>query len=345
MFKSKIIIKKKFDTELKEKWYQLEKESQISFFQTYDWQEYWYNICGVNLDLYIILFYKNEELVSILPLNIKKSFLKILNWNGFPFSDYNQPILKTNYHLKLNDFKFIISQLREIVKFDNIHFINNINPHYLDDTIKINNISYQLMFTRNEQQHNIIQKLKNKIKYEYRKLKINYNLEINLNPTKHEKKNILNFFITQKTKQLNRTNAWNYLNIKKYKNYINNLLDYNNKNITFSCLKIENKIISAHIGYVYNNIFYYIFPVYDNDYKKYSPGNILLCELLENCQTENFKSFDFTIGSEAYKTKLNNKSCEIIEYISSETILGYTYYFLIKLKIFLKKLIKKKYFK
>ncbi len=344
MFKSKIIIKKKFDTELKEKWYQLEKESQISFFQTYDWQEYWYNICGVNLDLYIILFYKNEELVSILPLNIKKSFLKILNWNGFPFSDYNQPILKTNYHLKLNDFKFIISQLREIVKFDNIHFINNINPHYLDDTIKINNISYQLMFTRNEQQHNIIQKLKNKIKYEYRKLKINYNLEINLNPTKHEKKNILNFFITQKTKQLNRTNAWNYLNIKKYKNYINNLLDYNNKNITFSCLKIENKIISAHIGYVYNNIFYYIFPVYDNDYKKYSPGNILLCELLENCQTENFKSFDFTIGSEAYKTKLNNKSCEIIEYISSETILGYTYYFLIKLKIFLKKLIKKKIF-
>ena len=344
MFKSKIIIKKKFDTELKEKWYQLEKESQISFFQTYDWQEYWYNICGVNLDLYIILFYKNEELVSILPLNIKKSFLKILNWNGFPFSDYNQPILKTNYHLKLNDFKFIISQLREIVKFDNIHFINNINPHYLDDTIKINNISYQLMFTRNEQQHNIIQKLKNKIKYEYRKLKINYNLEINLNPTKHEKKNILNFFITQKTKQLNRTNAWNYLNIKKYKNYINNLLDYNNKNITFSCLKIENKIISAHIGYVYNNIFYYIFPVYDNDYKKYSPGNILLCELLENCQTENFKSFDFTIGSEAYKTKLNNKSCEIIEYISSETILGYTYSFLIKLKIFLKKLIKKKIF-
>ena len=344
MFKSKIIIKKKFNNELKEKWYQLEKESQISFFQTYDWQEYWYNICGVNLDLYIILFYKNEELVSILPLNIKKSFLKILNWNGFPFSDYNQPILKTNYHLKLNDFKFIISQLREIVKFDNIHFINNINPHYLDDTIKINNISYQLMFTRNEQQHNIIQKLKNKIKYEYRKLKINYNLEINLNPTKHEKKNILNFFIIKKTKQLNRTNAWNYLNIKKYKNYINNLLDYNNKNITFSCLKIENKIISAHIGYVYNNIFYYIFPVYDNDYKKYSPGNILLCELLENCQTENFKSFDFTIGSEAYKTKLNNKSCEIIEYISSETILGYTYYFLIKLKIFLKKLIKKKIF-
>ena len=290
------------------------------------------------------MFYKNDELVSILPLNIKKSFLKILNWNGFPFSDYNQPILKTNYHLKLNDFKFIISQLREIIKFDNIHFINSINPHYLDDTIKINNISYQLMFTRNEQQHNIIQKLKNKIKYEYRKLKVNYNLEINLNPTKHEKKNILNFFITQKTKQLNRTNAWNYLNIDRYKNYINNLLDYNSKNITFSCLKIENKIISAHIGYVYNNVFYYIFPVYDSDYKKYSPGNILLCKLLENCQTENFKSFDFTIGSEAYKRKLNNKSCEIIEYITSETILGYTYYFLIKLKIFLKKLIKKKIF-
>ncbi len=345
MFKNEIIIKKKFDIELKEKWYQLEKNSQISFFQTYDWQEYWFNKCGGNLDLYIILFYKNEELISILPLNIKKkSFLKILNWNGFPFSDYNQPLLKKNYHLKLNDFKFIISQLRGTVKFDNIHLINNINPYYLDDTIKINNISYQLIFNRNGQQQNIIHNLKNKINYEYRKLNNNHDLTINLNPTKNEKKNILNFFITQKTRQLDRTNAWNYLNINEYKDYIDSLLDYNNKNITFSCLKIENKIISAHIGYIYNNVFYYIFPVYDNDYKKYSPGNILLYKLLENCQSEDFKSFDFTIGSEAYKRKLNNKSCEIIEYISSETLLGYTYYFYIKLKIFLKKLIKKKIF-
>ena len=42
----------------------------------------------------ITLFYKNNELISILPLNIKEETFIILNWNGFPFSDYNQPIVK-----------------------------------------------------------------------------------------------------------------------------------------------------------------------------------------------------------------------------------------------------------
>ena len=106
--------------------------------------------------------------------------------------------------------------------------------------------------------------------------------------TKKNKKEIIDFFIIEKNKQLIRTQAWNYLKFKQYKKYIYDLIEFDEKNLCFSCLKINDKIISSHIGYKFNKNYYYIFPVYDLDYKKYSPGNILLCKLIENYRLKNF---------------------------------------------------------
>ena len=80
---------------------------------------------------------------------------------------------------------------------------------------------------------------------------------------KNNKKEIIDFFTKEKHKQLERTKAWNYLNYEFYKNYIYGLIEFDEQNLCFSSLKINDKIISSHIGYIYNNIYYYIFPVYD----------------------------------------------------------------------------------
>ena len=69
---SLIKIKKEFDYDLKNEWENLQKNSNINFFQTFKWQKYWSQKCGNNIENVITLFYKNGELVSILPLNIKK---------------------------------------------------------------------------------------------------------------------------------------------------------------------------------------------------------------------------------------------------------------------------------
>ena len=133
MLKNKIIIKKKFDHDLKLEWNNLENQSNVSFFQTFEWQRFWFDICGNDLEILIVLFYKNDVLVSILPFKHKeKFFFNILNWNGFPFSDYNQPIVKDNYSLELDDFNYIKSKINQFYKFDNIHLINNINSSFLE---------------------------------------------------------------------------------------------------------------------------------------------------------------------------------------------------------------------
>ena len=79
--------------------------------------------------------------------------------------------------------------------------------------------------------------------------------------TKNNKKEIIDFFIKEKHKQLERTKAWNYLNYEFIK-IIYGLIEFDEQNLCFSSLKINDKIISSHIGYIYNNIYYYIFFLY-----------------------------------------------------------------------------------
>ncbi len=68
----KIRYFEKFDDDLEKIWTDLEENSDITFFQTFKWQKYWYEECGGNIKIIIVLIYENNKLISILPFNIKK---------------------------------------------------------------------------------------------------------------------------------------------------------------------------------------------------------------------------------------------------------------------------------
>ena len=174
--------------------------------------------------------------------------------------------------------------------------------------------------------------------YEMRRIGKKFNVEYIMNPNQSEINEIINFFLVQKEKQLKRTKAWNYLKFSDFKNYIINLNKLNKINISFTCIKIDKKIISSHIGYMFDDIYYYIFPTYDISYKKYSPGNILLYKILENIKIYQFKYIDFTIGNEKYKKKLSNNEFSLSEYLKPFTIKGFIYFVLIKGKFLVKKI-------
>ena len=141
----KIRYFEKFDDDLEKIWTDLEENSDITFFQTYKWQKYWHKECGANVKIIIVLIYENNKLISILPFNIKKKIIfKILNWNGFPFSDYNKPIIRKNYFFNNEDYKNIFLNIRNNYSFNAIHFVNNIDKNFIKNKNFKNNISYKL---------------------------------------------------------------------------------------------------------------------------------------------------------------------------------------------------------
>jgi len=87
----KIIIKEKFDNELMEKWEELEKDSVITFFQTYYCNNSWFkNIEHKNnFKLQIVICEYHSKLFAIFPFILKKKFtLTTLEWAGQNLFDY-----------------------------------------------------------------------------------------------------------------------------------------------------------------------------------------------------------------------------------------------------------------
>ena len=72
-----------------------------------------------NYSINIIVVKNNEDILFILPFCIKKIFIfKILMWAGYPFSDYNAPLIKKDLELNREDFLYIWKKIICILKFN-----------------------------------------------------------------------------------------------------------------------------------------------------------------------------------------------------------------------------------
>ena len=70
--------------------------------------------------------------------------------------------------------------------------------------------------------------------------------------------------------------------------------------LDFSFLLLNERPIACHFGFVHNNSLYYFTPTFDVEYRRYSPGKILLRRLIERCFEEHLE-FDFLNAIDSYK--------------------------------------------
>lgn len=158
-----------------------------------------------------------------------------------------------------------------------------------------------------------IRKLKKKTEFSYLKNSIS------------NSKKFFDEIINLKIKQYDRTGARNIFSNKVknfYKYFINNnclikpfvsiILDEN-----------KNRIISGNYSLIYNNTFFWLFPVYNNKYKYFSPGQIYLKNLFDELKSDyNLKEFDFGAGNETYKINLSNNVINLFSYYKSLSLKG-----------------------
>ena len=334
-----------FTKELEECWVEFEKKSNHYFFQSFIWQKTWYQQqkkYQKKVINYSIIVKNINEIVMIIPLNIDYSYgVKKLCWSGFPFSDYNAPLIKKDYDIKQESFLIIWEKIINCNKdfdcicFDNLpEKISNLyNPFFKFLKKKINNYSYGIEF-------NEIFKIKKKelanIKYQTNRLKNLGKLDFKTAMTNEDSSKILNFIISNKSKQYDRTNAWNLFNLIIHRELFESSNSNMNENIDLSYLVLDDHIIAAQYGYKYNKRYYYLFPTYKYEYRKFSPGKILLQKMIEKRKLESFNFFDLTIGSEDYKEKFSNYKMASALFLQSKNLRGLIYISLLKIKYLIK---------
>ena len=139
----KIEIFETFSEQLKKHWLEFEKKSDHHFFQTLKWQKLWFEhqkLKNKSITNYSIIVTELDEIIMIAPFNIDYSGgIKKLKWSGFPFSDYNCPLLRTGKKISREQFKNIWKLILNnsnkdfdcvILKNQPENILNNKNPFF-----------------------------------------------------------------------------------------------------------------------------------------------------------------------------------------------------------------------
>ena len=76
--------------------------------------------------------------------------------------------------------------------------------------------------------------------------------------------------------------------------------------LRFTMLRWQGEALAFHLGFVFNRVFTWYKPTFNVDFARYSPGEVLLKKLLEDCLEEDLREFDFTVGNEGFKDRFAN---------------------------------------
>ncbi len=104
--------------------------------------------------------------------------------------------------------------------------------------------------------------------------------------------------------------------------------------LELSVLYLNNDIIAMHYGFVYNNRYYWYTPTHNYQYEKYSPGKLLVAELVKTSIERKINVFDFLRGNEKYKYFWTDKEIKLFSslMISNNIISRFKFFVSFQLK-------------
>ena len=340
-----------FGSQLESKWDEFEKNSANYCFQNLYWLKNWYSNLENNKHIEIrnILVYKNSELKIILPLCIEKyKNIKYLKWQGGERADYMSGLFTNDFKIDKNEFLHLWILIKDkINQFDIVYlekqprFIDNISNPFVEFLhIEKDYFSSSISLEKSYEEfaeNNLKKKFINDTKRSWNILSKNGSLNFVIHDIKNEeeKKQITKEILTQKIQRIKELKLKDGFNEGAKKFYVNfDNTKFKNGELQISSLDLNGKSISLHWGIIYKQRFYYLIPTMPNtEFMKYSPGRILLQNLIKWCIDKKFDKLDFTIGDEPYKKDWYNVKSTLFCCIEKNNLKYFLIYLLLKSKI------------
>jgi len=340
-----------FDDRLKKIWENLEKEGDCYIFQKY---QYTYNLVkafNINFCIFSVI-YDNDKPIAIFPFEIKTlKKVRILQWLGSNLNDYNCPIILNQDIFSNKNFINIWKQILNSIRDFDIIYLNK-QPEFIE---KISNpfvkylynenhsCAYQLQLKRLENDDLDFlknKKFKNEFNRTRKKLLEGNNISFDANYIEN-KENLIENIVLKKISNLEKRKISHSLN-RNLITFLKNLLKLYPKKIIVSTLKINKEIIARNIGIFDNKRFHYYMPViFSEKYNSFSPGKLLIHELIKWSRKNNISIFDFGIGEEVYKKYWSNDFMKIFKHIDYRGLKGFIFFYILKcyfnMKIFSRK--------
>lgn len=301
---SGIKVYNEFTPFLIENWQSLYKKG-ANYNLSYEWCSLWFKYFNKGKELFVITYWEEGNLKLLAPFYKKRNTISLIGAKPDLYDEFNIIYESEKYIIKLLDY---IKSSGIQVNFRHV----NLETPFAKRLIKWfthSGIGHKSNVT--ETKPCIVGEFKpsKNLKHDVKKCTNNagnfYNseLEFIFNVDRNEK--TIKEFIELHKKRWDGGMLVKKANVDKF---IEDIF-LNTDLITLSCLKLtkENKAIAYLMGYIdSSNIFWSSMSAYNFDYKKISPGKVLLYRLIEESYKKGIVKFDFGRGSEGYKTWFAN---------------------------------------
>jgi CelD/BcsL family acetyltransferase involved in cellulose biosynthesis len=291
-------------------WQELYKQDVNSTpFQSPDWIIPWCSYF-INEKIHLISISDREELISIAPFYIfEQNGKKELKLIGTGNTDYNFPLIKKSYHREvfdlLNNYIYSIKE-----QFDNIYLegipetLKKFFPNYKLFKITEPYPTLQVQGNFSSYINNLSGKFIGNIRRSCRQLEEMGELLFQSAGTDELDEYMEQLFILHE-RSWNERESSGVLKDKKtqdfHKEAVKNL--FRNKSVRLFRLTLNKEPIASLYMLTKEDTYYYYIGGFAPEYKKFSPGSVILYKIIEEAFKYGINKIDFLRGGEAYKYK------------------------------------------
>ena len=261
--------------------------------------------------------------------------MRILEFIDFGICDYNAPLIRRDFATELagQDFSSVWRQI--LARFDHIDAVNlqkmpsvigeAPNPftqlNCQDDLVAFNcplsSDFTDYMKTRSGH-------MSRELRRSHRKLEALGPVELKVASNPETAAALMQSTLEYKSAWCRATGACDLLGQPAYTDFYRMLARQEVGGIAHtSGLMVGDRMIAGNFGLVWRGRFYGLIQSSDfENYKSYSPGNILLAELIRWCCANGISLFDFSIGSESYKGRWAEEEEQLYQHGQAFSVMG-----------------------
>ncbi|MCB0328681.1 MAG: GNAT family N-acetyltransferase [Bdellovibrionales bacterium] len=322
---------------LEDEWNKLiDEDTGAHPYQTHAWQLAWWGVYGEAAALRLILVTRkdSDELVAIFPMYIAKQIVEKVRITSLEFigtrdytCDYAAPILSSQLSDKerseIFDLTFSLFSEAPLIQLSNIRddspyfeFLNKLSyahtavPYHAWST-KIDMNDPEAIPNRGST-HKILKRYRKAGKPLVQHFR-----------TAEEILPLLDTFFEQHNQRWKPIVGESQFEDPKQRELFTAFVKAlcPNGNLVFSALWIDENLLAAHFGYLFRRRFYWYKPSYNPEFRKLSPGKLLLAEVYRYAAQETAKVFDFTIGDEEYKAPFTETKTNMYRFRIPQSLL------------------------
>jgi len=336
-----IDVYRSFSQPLQDIWYELESEGSCYVFQTFNWLRHWYSTVGTssNVEPVIIVVMHDNIPVALFPFLLQTRYrIRIIKFMGGDQCDYNSPLIR--YDMLLQEQLAILwrNVLVELPQHDALNLVRI--PECINGSknpLLMNGKSYNfdgfscsslLHPTWNEHKLSLSKRLIKDNARMWRRLSELGDVHVVHVSSLELYQKTISTTISQKSQRYLETGARNIFVDESVRAFYLGLYAVSSETlkIHLTALKLGETVLATHLGVYDKNRYYYLMPTFaGSELSKYSPGRLLLEYLVEGAIDRGLKFFDFTVGSEGYKSKWCNSEMKLYRIVNAHSFRGYIY--------------------